>query len=333
MGMHRRLRAHQWRGGRAPGGPTVHATQAAVVSAAEMVLSIRRFVVATLLASSTPLQVVAPVANPTADDAGNCGLFGESNAVPPVPGKLILSCDGDPIVGVLYAVYGQPKGKCGDADFGTGSSGSFEDTNPQCKGKDVVAKFESLCVGKTSCTAACGSTDDPIPCNDFFGAPGAPVDPCPNIAKWAAVVVECPSGWGWWFIMLFCLGTAGYVGGFVVYAHKVHGRPIDASALPHPEFWVEVRSLIEDGIAFAAATALSKTGATTTSSGGSRTQEVSSSNTKADRDDKETTGLLEASNGDIAKDYGSGESDMTGRAASAAVEAANDSEDGDSLVE
>ena len=49
---------------------------------------------------------------------------------------------------------------------------------------------------------------------------GGGKDPCPNIHKWAAVVVDCPSGWGWWFILLLCLGAGGYVGGFALYNHK-----------------------------------------------------------------------------------------------------------------
>ena len=272
-----------------------------------------------LLAATAPPRAAAP--DPTPADAGNCGMFGESNAVPPVPGKSILTCGGSPIVSVLYAVYGQPKGKCGGADFGSGSASSFEDTNPQCKGKDVTAKFESLCVGKESCTAACGSNEDPIPCNVFFGKAGAADDPCPNIPKWAAVVVECPSSWGWFFLLFLGLGLAGYVGGFAAHAHKVQGKPLDASALPHPLFWAEVRSLVEDGVAFAKARATSGPqagGATATTA------------EKAGSD--ESAGLLEAQEGE--EGYGSAEA-ATGSAAAAAepAEAGSDSDGGDSLVE
>ena len=114
------------------------------------------------LAAAALPPATAPALEPTIDGAGNCGIFGEDNSVPPVPRTLLLSCDGSPIVGVSYAVYGQPKGKCGDADFGSGSAGAFEDTNPQCKGMDLMAKMTALCVGKPSCTLACPVE---VPCN------------------------------------------------------------------------------------------------------------------------------------------------------------------------
>lgn len=281
-----------------------------------------------MLLGAAVVRVAAPVPGPTPSDAGNCGLFGESNAVPPVPGKLMLSCGGDQIVSVLYAVYGQPKGKCNGHDFGSGGSSSFKDTNPQCKGKDVAAKFEALCVGKTSCTAACGSTQEPVPCNDYFGAPGAPADPCPNIPKWAAVVVECPSNWGWWFILLCCLGAGGYVGGFVVHAHKVQGRPLDMSALPHLEFWSEVRSLIEDGVAFAKAKALSKTGAPV---GASNPKKGFRTTTESDA--AESTELLDNKGDNQTNDYGSTKPGVAGTTKSPTTEASSDSEEGGSLVE
>ena len=77
-------------------------------------------------------------------------------------------------------------------------------------------------------------------------------DPCPNIHKWAAVVVQCPSNWGWWFL-LFCFLSGGvYVGGFALHSHKVKGVPLSMNAdlLPHAAFWAEVRSLVEDGVVF-----------------------------------------------------------------------------------
>jgi hypothetical protein len=271
-------------------------------------------------------RAVAPVANPTADDAGNCGVFGEDNAVPPVPGKLLLSCGGEPILSVLYAVYGQPKGKCGGADFGSGSASSFEDTNPQCKGHDVSAKLEALCVGKTSCTASCGSNlpGGATPCNDFFGSAAVPLDPCPNIPKWSAVVVECPSSWGWWFILLLGLGVGGYVGGFAVHAHKVQGRPLDASALPHPEFWAEVRSLVEDGVAYAKARALSNNKAG--SGAGASSQLVAAGSDAKTAGGDETAGLLKEGSGGKGK-QGYGAAAETGEAESPAAKAASDSED------
>lgn len=115
-----------------------------------------------LLVSLTVTVAVAPIAEPTADDAGNCGIFGEDGAQPPVPLKIMLTCGGAAIEGVSYAVYGQPKGKCGGGDFGSGRRGTFEDVNPQCKGMDLKAKFATLCLGKTSCELACPPG---APCN------------------------------------------------------------------------------------------------------------------------------------------------------------------------
>jgi hypothetical protein len=46
--------------------------------------------------------------------------------------------------------------------------------------------------------------------------------------------------------MLF-VGAGGYVGGFVAHAHKVKGVPLSKEALPHPEFWLQLKSLVMDG--------------------------------------------------------------------------------------
>lgn len=129
-----------------------------IMKAVALAGSLRRFLLSCLAATAA----VAPVAEPTADDAGNCGIFGEDGSQPPVPLKIMLTCGGAAIEGVSYAVYGQPKGKCGDGDFGSGSGGTFEDVNPQCKGMDLKAKFAALCLGKTSCELACPPG---APCN------------------------------------------------------------------------------------------------------------------------------------------------------------------------
>ena len=43
------------------------------------------------------------------------------------------------------------------------------------------------------------------------------------------------------------LGAVAYVGGFVAHAHKVKGVPLTRAALPHPEFWLQLKSLVMDG--------------------------------------------------------------------------------------
>lgn len=59
--------------------------------------------------------------------------------------------------------------------------------------------------------------------------------------------VTCGSNWGLWFLLMVFLGASGYIGGFVLYAHKVKGVPLSKAALPHPEFWLQFRSLVTDG--------------------------------------------------------------------------------------
>jgi hypothetical protein len=49
------------------------------------------------------------------------------------------------------------------------------------------------------------------------------------------------------------VGVGGYVGGFALHSHKVGGIALGKESLPHPAFWTEVRSLVEDGVSFAKA--------------------------------------------------------------------------------
>ena len=177
-----------------------------------------------------------------------------------MPSKLELTCGGAPIISVLFASYGVPKGKCSDGGFGSGSSWTFEDVtrpalnpspdHPTCSCLDVKPKLSTLCVGKPSCSI------DVADANGLFGS-----DPCYQVGKWVAVVVECPSTWGWTFILCLALGVAGYLGGAMAYNHKVKGAPLDRSGLPHQAFWAEFRSLVEDGVAMAKAKATGGGGA------------------------------------------------------------------------
>ena len=59
--------------------------------------------------------------------------------------------------------------------------------------------------------------------------------------------VSCGSNWGLWFLLVMLLGAVAYVGGFVAHAHKVKGVPLSRAALPHPEFWLQLKSLVMDG--------------------------------------------------------------------------------------
>ena len=85
-------------------------------------------------------------------------------------------------------------------------------------------------------------------------------------------------------------------------------------------FWAEVRSLVEDGVAFAKARATSGPQA-----GGAATTTAE----KAGSD--ESAGLLEAQEGQ--EGYGSAEAATGSAAAAEPAEAGSDSDGGDSLVE
>lgn len=74
-----------------------------------------------------------------------------------------------------------------------------------------------------------------------------------------AVKIRCSNGWGWSFLLFLVLASCSYVGGYVVYTNKVQGQPL-ALAVPHRAFWMEVKSLVEDGIALTKARALQARG-------------------------------------------------------------------------
>jgi hypothetical protein len=74
-----------------------------------------------------------------------------------------------------------------------------------------------------------------------------------------AVKIKCSNGWGWPFLLIVVLASTGYVGGHAVYSHKVQGQPL-ALAVPHRAFWMELKSLVEDGVALTKARALQARG-------------------------------------------------------------------------
>lgn len=154
---------------------------------------------------------------------------------------------------------------------------------------------------------------------------GGGKDPCPNIHKWAAVVVDCPSGWGWWFILLLCLGAGGYVGGFALHSHKVKGTPLGREALPHPAFWAEVRSLLEDGIVFAKAKAMAGEAGGTAAAAGDGSAGLLKSGSKAGAESYESAAAASAASPATASAEGTG-------GGSAAPAQGSESEE-DSLVE
>ena len=205
-----------------------------------------------------------------------------------MPSHIILTCGGPPIISVEYAAYGIPKGKCSDGGFGSGSSFTFEDAtrvrdwticlpavayididvysagarpprevqvtspnfgcfsqpgpdadHPTCDCVNVKAKITQLCVGKPTCEV------DASGANTLFGK-----DPCYQTGKWVAIVVECPSDWGFLFIIVLFVCTLIYAGAGIGYAHKVNGEPLGLNGLPHQPFWGAVRSLVADGVAY-----------------------------------------------------------------------------------
>lgn len=95
--------------------------------------------------------------------------------------------------------------------------------------------------------------------------PPAPTTVLPS--RQYAVKIVCSSAWGWTFLLLLLLGTCGYLGGSIAYGHKVQGQPL-ALTLPHREFWMEIKSLVEDGVAFSKSRALQASGGGGGGSGG-----------------------------------------------------------------
>jgi len=57
------------------------------------------------------------------------------------------------------------------------------------------------------------------------------------------------SHWGFSFLLMLCLTTGGYLLGMTAYNMKI-GEKAGADALPHPEFWSSLTSLVVDGAAF-----------------------------------------------------------------------------------
>ena len=75
-----------------------------------------------------------------------------------------------------------------------------------------------------------------------------------------AVKIVCTNGWGWAFLLFLMLGSSAYVGGSILYSHKVQGQPLTPLQLPHREFWMEVKSLVEDGVSLTKAYVEQRTG-------------------------------------------------------------------------
>lgn len=70
--------------------------------------------------------------------------------------------------------------------------------------------------------------------------------------------VVCGSDWGWVFLISLAGLASLYVAVGIGYSHKVHGEPLGLSALPHRGFWVDLRALVQDGIAFTKARMLAQ---------------------------------------------------------------------------
>jgi hypothetical protein len=58
--------------------------------------------------------------------------------------------------------------------------------------------------------------------------------------------------WGWPIVIVLLVASTLYVGGGLVYNVRAKGMAPGPEALPHLDFWHEVRALVEDGASFTA---------------------------------------------------------------------------------
>ena len=122
-----------------------------------------------------------------------------------------------------------------------------------CSGSSAQDFVEQACLGKPAC--------GPFPANNGNEYDGkGKGDPCPGKGKHLGIAVRCCpaagcpflSEWGPQFLMFTFLAAGAYLGGGGAYRfHKLGVRGLDV--VPHQSFWIELRGLVEDGVAFARA--------------------------------------------------------------------------------
>ncbi len=148
------------------------------------------------------------------------------------------------------------------------SSALFEPTDPSVvctplQGKPLPDKevgpiVATSCNGKSSCNfPVCpfagfgvgGPGNDGVACA-AAAAPPVVGDPCPNKPKKFVVEYLCTRA-GWTFVAIVVVGVGLYIGGGMLYASQVVGKPVALDSHPHHLRWLELRSLTLDGFAYA----------------------------------------------------------------------------------
>jgi hypothetical protein len=165
-----------------------------------------------------------------------------------------LTCDGGAIE-VEFAQYG---GNCADCHLcqSKADEGNCHDSVVLACDEKKECEY-TVCTGpqaagpclgqQASIGAAAAQAADP-------GNPGHGGDPAWGCPKEFEIRFSCGSKWGWYFLLLTGLGAGGYVGGFIGFNMKTKGLS-GKEALPHQEFWLELKALVQDGVVFAGAKA------------------------------------------------------------------------------
>jgi hypothetical protein len=82
--------------------------------------------------------------------------------------------------------------------------------------------------------------------------PGDPEQMCGGGSRNTLVRIECGSDWGLTFMVVFVVGIGAYVSGGVLYGAKIQGQGQSCVLRSHPHWgvWLELRSLVIDGVEF-----------------------------------------------------------------------------------
>ena len=112
-----------------------------------------------------------------------------------------------------------------------------------------ASAFASAASGAPAQTHACTTKGQLYPC----GHPGT--EGCTPELKDVQVYCDPDSSWGAAFLLVVALAGPGYVGAGAVLGGRQRGRAAALAVHPHYQTWLEVRSLVSDGISFTRARA------------------------------------------------------------------------------